>query len=250
MQYDIDTERLSMTIGIGKDRLDKDIETYVSMGKIFPFLEGKGLKVGLFGGTALNKIYFGKAQRLSYDLDIFCYSNKRTVEALKETGAKEKYTGMMPANRAAVSTRMTYGSIVLDLVDAAGKYLPEEPKTLQAVSLLYYYRALVLPFNVPSYSLELLLAEKTFAMTERNELRDIYDVWTGMGIMKDKKLYLKYIKGSARRNGINDAIGYIDLGITLMLENVEYYGKRRIETTNARGAGAMLKDIKAFIDTL
>ena len=250
MQYDIDTRQLSMTTGIGKDRLDKDIEAYVSIGRIFPFLEEKGLKVGLFGGTALNRIYFGKAQRLSYDIDVFCYSNKRTEEALKEIGAREEYARTMPANRAAVSTRMSYGGIVLDLVDASGKYIPENPKTLRAISLLYYYKALVFPLNVPSYSLELLLAEKTFAMAERNELKDIYDMWTGIGVMKDRKRYLKYIKGSARSNGIKDAIGYIDLGMRLMLENIKYYEGRRIEATNSRSAGAMLKDIKAFIDTL
>lgn len=247
MPYNFDLDKLSIELGISTERLSKNIATYGAMSELFPILEVGGCEVGLFGGTALNKIYFGKLQRLSYDLDIFASSRDKTIEVLKNAGAKMKFAGNMPVNKKSPSTRLEYKEIVIDLVEA--KKGGEKPSKIQAYDLLYYYGQLVPPVVVPSYSLEYLLASKTTALLDRNELRDIYDTWMGLKLIKDIPKYAKYLKTAAKERGVKDIVTYADYSIHNMLLNIEYYGKKQIEVTNRVSPSIMLKDIKAFLDT-
>ena len=247
MAYDLDLDRLALETGISSDRLSKNLATYGAMSTLFPMLEVSGCEVGLFGGTALNKIYFGKKQRLSYDLDIFARNADKALNALEKAGAKRKYSGIMPANLKTPSIRLEYGGIIIDLVEA--KKGGEEPAKRQAYDLLFYYGRLVPPVVVPSYSLEYLLAEKTVALLDRNELKDIYDTWIGIQLLKDAKKYLIYLKAVAKERKIKDIAAYADFHITDMLKNTEYYEGRRIETLSKAGPTLMLKGIRTFIDT-
>ena len=247
MQYDIDLNELAIRLGIDATKVRKSLATYEAMGEIFPMLEKEGCRVGLFGGTALNKIYFGKKQRLSYDLDIFVYSYQKTLRVLKKIGAKMTFSGAFPG-RKVTSARMTYKDIVLDLVPI--KKIFEEPEKLQLVDLLYYYGQLVPPIIVPSYSIEYLMAEKTFAMLDRNELKDIYDTWIGFRLLTNKRKYISYMNGIAKIRGIRDIIAYSDRQMAGMLANVEYYDKKYVDVTNQPNARMMMKDIKAFIEML
>ena len=247
MQFDFDFEELATRMGIGEDRLRKNLATYSAMSELFPLLETTGCQVGLFGGTALNKIYFGMRQRLSYDLDIFAYSYRKTLAALGEKGAQMKFEGAFPKRKGLVSARFEYNSIILDVVDAAG--IAEKPLKLQAFDLLYYYNQLVPPVVVPSYALGYLLAEKTMALLDRNELKDIYDTWNGMKLLKDVKQYVRSLRKAAKARGIKDIGMHADFQITNMLQNVGYYAKRQIEITDkSASTQEMLKDIKAFLD--
>lgn len=247
MQHNLDLDMLAIELKISTDRLSKNIATYTAMSELFPVLEVAGCEIGLFGGTAINKIYFGKRQRLSYDLDIFVYNYDKTMEVLKKNGAKIKYSGIAPMDKKAVSTRMGYRDIVLDIVNTKDEI---RPRRLQAFDLLYYYGGLLPPVVVPSYPLEYLLAEKTMALLERNELRDIYDTWTGMSLLKNTEGYARYIKKAAKARGVKDIVMYATFQITNMLQNVSYYERKEIEVSNIHpNTPAMLKDIKAFLDT-
>lgn len=247
MQYNINLDEVALTVGISTDKLEKSISTYSAMSEIFPALETAGIKTGLFGGTALNKIYFGKSQRLSYDLDIFAYTYAKTIKELERMGAKPVFEGNFPKKKGIKSTRMTYKGIVLDIVDA--KSLKEQPTKLQAFDLLYYYGQLISPTTVPSYKLEYLLAEKTMAMLDRNELKDIYDMYTGIRLLKDIKTYQKNLMAAAKRQEIKDILAYADVQMHVMLKNSGYYRNKKIEVTDKATAPEMLREIKRFMDT-
>jgi len=246
MQYNINLDEVALNVGISADKLEKSISVHSAMSEIFPALEIAGCKVGLFGGTALNKIYFGKAQRLSYDLDIFAYSYAKTIKELEGIGARTEFSGNFPKKKGINSTRMTYKSIMLDIVDA--KSLKEQPVKLQAFDLLYYYGQLISPTTVPSYKLEYLLAEKTMAMLDRNELKDIYDMYVGIQLLKEIKTYRKNLLAAAKRQGIKDILAYADMQIHIMMKNGDYYRNKEIEVTNKATALEMLREIKRFID--
>lgn len=247
MQYNFNLEELAIATGISANRLKDDISTYSAMSEIFPALEASGCETGLFGGTALNKIYFGKLQRLSYDLDIFAYSHAKTLSKLEEIGAKTEFTGSFPKRKGTASARMSYKGIILDVVDA--RLVKEKPIKLQAYGLLYYYGQLLPPISIPSYSIEYLLAEKTLALLDRNELKDIYDTYTGIMLLKDVKAYKKKLSDSAKQSGIKDVAAYAEMQIASMLKNSAYYENKKIDIMQKVTAQEMLREIKRFLDT-
>ncbi len=247
MPFNFDIDALSIETGISSEKLSKNIIVYTAMSTVFPLLEISGCEVGLFGGTALNMIYFGKKQRLSYDLDIFSYSAS-ALSILKKAGAKVKYSGMMPANMKRPSARLDYSGAVIDLVNAEKGM--EKPQKRQAYSILYYYRQLIPPVVVPSYSLEYLLAEKTMALLDRNELKDIYDTWIGCNLIEDTPKYARYLRAIAKKRDIKDIAAYADYRIAHMLNNIDYYEKKDIETINKASAFIMLKSIRTFLDAM
>ncbi len=244
MQFDLDIDRLSIEIGISSNRLSKDIETYSAISEIFPSLEVENCDVGLFGGTAINKIYFGKRQRLSYDIDIFAESPEKTLNVLKKAGATVKHTAIMPSNLKVRPTKLLYKGIVIDLVKAGRR---EVPRKMQAYDLLYYYKQLVPPIVVPSYSLEYLLAEKTMALLERNELKDVYDTWLGRSLLSNPETYVKHLKGIAKGRGVKDLEYFAGFQMANMLANIRYYENRSIEALDMASPSIMLKDIEAFL---
>jgi predicted nucleotidyltransferase component of viral defense system len=246
MQDNIELNEIALKLGMGVDKLRKDIGTYRAISEIFPMLETEECKVGLFGGTAMNKLYYGKMQRLSYDLDIFSYSYKKTVKLLDEHAAVLKYEGAFPG-RKAQSSRMMYKGIELDIVSVSNT--AEEPKKMQMTDLLYYYGQLMPPVTVPSYSLEYLLADKTITMANRNELKDIYDTWLGTKFLKDKHAYHSYLEKISKGLGIKDVHSYLDSQMTMMLSNLDYYGKKHIEVVYQPSPVLMLRDITAFLKT-
>ncbi len=247
MPNNINMNEFAIKLGISADKLGRNMAVYEAASELFPKLELAECKVGLFGGTALNKIYFGKRQRLSYDLDLFAYSYKRALKALADIGARIKYTGTFPGKKV-VSTRMTYKEVVLDIVDA--KAALEEPRKLQLIDLLYYFGQLVPPIVVPSYSIEYLMAEKTMAMSDRNELKDIYDTWAGIKLLKVPDTYLNYLKRIAKDGGVKDVIGHLKHQLANMLANAEYYDKKRVEILDQPNPRIMLREIEAFLDRL
>jgi hypothetical protein len=233
-------DEAAIRIGIASDRLREGLRTHEVMGVLFPALEVAGLEVGLYGGTALNKIYFGKRQRLSYDIDIYCVSLPGVVKAIRSLGG-EQVAGVKEKFGRNERRRLRLRGVDIDLWEAK---MPEKPAKLQAVDLLQYLGYLVQPVVVPSFSLEYLLANKTIAMADRNELKDIYDTWMGLSLIRDKRKYRRYLRAVSRERGIEDYEGYIDYQISdVMLRNLGYYEKRRIDVTEVPTTERMLREI-------
>ncbi|MBU6391203.1 MAG: nucleotidyl transferase AbiEii/AbiGii toxin family protein [Candidatus Micrarchaeota archaeon] len=248
MPYDVNIDQFALRTGINADRLRRNLETYQALAELFPLLEASRCKVGMFGGTAINKIYFGKAQRLSYDIDIFAYDYQRTIKILKENGAFAKYSAAVTWSRKVTATKMSFKDVILDVVDA--KNIAEQPAKMQAFDLLYYMGQLVPPVVVPSYSLEYLLAHKTLAMLDRHEMKDIYDMWFGIRLMKEKVAYYRELRKLAKQRKTEDLAVYTDFQLRIMISNIEYYKYKRIEVVSQPDTGIMLREIKAFMDRL
>jgi len=244
MPYNINFDELAIKTNIATDRLQNNIKTYDAMAKLFPALETEGQKVGLYGGTALNKVYFGKKQRLSYDLDIFCYSYETTLSVLKKHGATQVLAKMAPMK--IENTRFMFQDIRLDLWEVKGKPI-EAPQKREATDLLYYYNYLIPKIAIPTYSLEYLLAEKTIAMADRNELKDIYDTWTGLQILKDEAKYGRLLKLVSKKRGISDYLHYLRIQTYVINKNLDYYKEKKIDVLYQPDVGAMMKDIGAAL---
>ncbi len=119
---------------------------------------------------------------------------------------------------------------------------------MQAFDLLYYYKQLIPPIVVPSYSLEFLLSEKTIALMERNELKDIYDTWTGLKLLEDPAKYVRYLKKVAKKREIKDIAAYAKFHVESMLANIAYYKKKEVDVIDQAPTSMMLKDILAFLE--
>ncbi|MEM3181301.1 MAG: nucleotidyl transferase AbiEii/AbiGii toxin family protein [Candidatus Micrarchaeaceae archaeon] len=121
----------------------------------------------------------------------------------------------------------------------------DEDRTLQAIDLLYYLGYLVPPVVIPSFSLEYLLANKTIAMADRNELKDIYDTWMGLRIVKNMQKYRKYLRIVAKERKVPDYRHYLRYQIKeIMLQNLNYYKKRSIDVVETPSTESMLKEIE------
>ncbi len=190
MQYDL--KGLVIRTGIGEEKLRKEIEVMQALQDLFIVLGNSSQKVALFGGTALNKIYYGERQRLSYDIDIESYSLKSTKKVLSEI-----------CNRTVESpkaARFVYKNVIVDLMKA---HNIEEPQLKKAYSLLSMFGYPIASVAVPSYSLEYLLAKKTMAILSRTLNKDIYDMWVGMQLIKDKGMYVEYARKLAELEKVN-----------------------------------------------
>ncbi len=246
MPFDFDPNEIALKTGIASDRIRNNVNTYVAMSKVFPALEAAGQDVGLYGGTALNKVYFGKRQRLSYDLDIFCRDRKAAAAALEKGGARHVKSDV--AGGRGELLRMEFEGVQLDIWEV--KKWIERPAKREASDLLYYLGYLVPPVMVPTYSLEYLLAEKAVAMMDRNELKDIYDLWLGLQILKHRENFRKCLRTVARRRGIKDLKGYYAYQAATMRDGVDYYRRKAIDVVYQPPAEAMLKDVESRLPAL
>lgn len=138
------------------------------------------------GGTALNKVYLGKTQRFSEDLDF-----DLSAEGVKEvrlfcTELSEKISGYdVSGFRQVRDTLQFYCAYQTPLggkdhvrVDvAAKKIITEKPLVIKAAVSEYAQRS-VTGFYV--YSLEDLVARKLHALRTRTEGKDLYDVHSAL----------------------------------------------------------------------
>ncbi len=245
MPYNINFDRLAIATGIATDRLKAGLSTYDAMARLFPMLEVDGHEVALYGGTALNKVYFGKRQRLSYDLDIYCYSYESTLKSLRGYGAVEVPSHTF--SKGQKNSRFIFQNTRLDLWKAGGRRA-ERPAKRVAHDLLEYFNVLVPPVAVPTYSMEYLLANKTLTMAARAEVKDIYDTWIGLQLPRDDSKYQRYIRANAGAMGIKDYGFFIDSMMHTVRKNPGYYKDKRIDALHQPPVLAMVKDIAAALD--
>ncbi|MCL4391422.1 MAG: nucleotidyl transferase AbiEii/AbiGii toxin family protein [Candidatus Parvarchaeota archaeon] len=241
---ELDFEAIASRTGISTPRIKENLKTYDTMMELFPRLEAEKQLVGLYGGTAMNKIYYGKDQRLSYDIDLFCYNYPDTVKAIEKMGGVMVIARYHERGR----SKMRLKGINIDLW-AVPKKTDEMPSKKILKDLLYYYGYLIPPLAVPSYSLEYLLASKTMAMADRNMLKDIYDLWRGLKLAVDLEKYKFYIKKIGKELDI-DVFSYIPAQIAFMLKNTKYYEKESIDTTYQPPVTLMLNEVKAVLESI
>ena len=242
MEFDVD--KIAMQTGISSTRIKDDLATYSVMSELFPKLEISNQNIGLYGGTALNKIYFGKYQRLSYDIDLFSYNYKETFDFISKLGAV-----LVSKSNERERCKFRFKGVDIDIWGVKSKEILEMPEKRELFDLLYYLGYLIPPLAVPSYSLEYLMAEKTFALADRNMLKDIYDLWRGFKVLENKNRYKEYIKKIGKLNKI-DLFSYAVNQIEFMLKNIKYYRKESIDILYQPDAEIMLNEIKLSIQGL
>lgn len=203
MQYDL--KGLVIRTGIREEKLKKEIEVMQALQDLFITLGNSSQKVALFGGTALNKIYYGERQRLSYDIDIESYSFESTKRVLEKICDRT-----VESPKAA---RFVYKNVVVDLMKA---HNIEKPQLKKAYSLLSMFDYPIASVTVPSYSLEYLLAKKTMAVLSRTLNKDIYDMWVGMQLIKDDEAYEGYTRKLAELEKVD-----MEYLIGVMLHNIK-----------------------------
>lgn len=184
---------------------------------------------------ALNKIYFGERQRLSCDLDIERFD---LVKAKKLIGSISEQSVQFKK-----AARFIYKGVQIGLTKAIEM---EKPKIMNAKSLLNFFWYPIASVNVPSYSLELLMAKKAMALLSRMVNKDIYDSWTGLKLMSDKKKFSKYLELLSVEQ---------DLDIPYMLMQLRFYSNggfikdMSIDALNYPSSKIMVNDIfKEFSD--
>jgi len=241
---EFDADKIAMETGISASRVKDDLVIYSVMSELFPKFEINKQKIGLYGGTALNKIYFEKYQRLSYDIDLFSYDYKKTFDFISKLGAV-----LISKSSEKERCKFRFNGVDIDVWGLKSGGIIEKPVKKELFDLFYYLGYLIPPLVVPSYSLEYLMAEKTFALADRNMLKDIYDTWRGFKIMKDKKKYKEYIEKLGRLNSI-DLFSYTVSRISFMLKNIKYYRKERIDLLYQPDPEIMLNEIKLAIKNL
>lgn len=152
------------------------------------------------GGTALNKVYLGKTQRFSEDLDF-----DLAAEGMKEvrsfcTELAGKISGYdITEFRQVRGTLQFYCAYETPLggkdhvrVDVAAKKIITEKPVLMRPAVSEYTQRSVTGFHV--YSLEDLVARKIHALGTRTEGKDVYDVHNAlplcgkMGVAIEKML--------------------------------------------------------------
>jgi predicted nucleotidyltransferase component of viral defense system len=242
MEYDLD--RLSITTGISPSHLKDDLNTYSVMSFLFPKLEAKDQTFGLYGGTALNKIYFGKNQRLSYDIDLLCYDYKKIFQALKDFKAV-----LISSSQRIERAKFNLNGVEIDLWGIKKETAIETPEKRELVDLLHYFGYLVPSILAPSYSIEYLIAEKTIALADRNMLKDIYDTWRGLKLLEDKNKYKKYINKISERDDIS-GFPYVLSQLEFMAKNINYYKKETIDLIYQPDIELMLNEIKSYIERI
>lgn len=226
---------ISIKTGLEVDKLEKELAVIEAITPLFTALENGGQKTGLYGGTALNKIYFDAKQRLSYDLDIFCYSFNKTVTILKKIGAETRTLGNDRAG-------LYYKHVKLDLWSV--KKTSEDPKKHEVKSILSFFGYRIPTVMCPSYSLEFLLAKKTIAMASRNLLKDIYDVWTGFQLLKNRRLFFKYLDMAETEENLDSARIFREI----VGKNTDYYKDKQVDTLNHPPADVMIWDIDKWLN--
>jgi predicted nucleotidyltransferase component of viral defense system len=194
-------DKIIATIAAGTNLAPEDIQYEVDMtelsGKLFDFLKSENVKVYLFGGTALNKGFFGERQRLSRDLDIEVDKSqpfKKTILKFESCLIKAGYSNIrVNENKMSytiyVSEMGKSREIKIDLVQQQNKIKPV-PLTLH--SLLEYNGIPIKTVNVMSYPFEYLLAYKLNALARRMIYKDIYDSYTGLRLKFDRPTLVHY----------------------------------------------------------
>lgn len=209
-----------------------DIDMTKLIADLFGFVSDKKMDVVLFGGTALNRGFFGAKQRLSKDLDIMVRS-----------GGLSSLAGMISRHLGSLGYRM--GRYEVESEEPSEE--EDEPYSVKLIAATenksnieiaiyredlsfdvtyvplhsfaeYFNYPYIYPVKVPSYRLEGLLARKVYALYDRRLYKDLYDSRHGLELPLDKMRFLRnlsaitdYSKLKGVINGFDkDAIGGID----------------------------------------
>lgn len=183
----IDLTDIAVSTGIGMDLIKKEIAVCNVLPKVFMLLYNENQKCALYGGTAINKGFFEKKQRFSFDIDIECENYEKCNQILE----KKFKPHLLAKNRSFYFAEHDGVQVNIDISE---KISPEEPKMREMHSLLEFYGFPIPPIIVPSYSLEYLTASKIITFFARQTAKDAFDIFMASKHEMNHKEVKKYLE--------------------------------------------------------
>lgn len=181
---------MSLKTGINPERIGKSYDLLVAMNSLY---NSFGDKIILFGGTALNLFYFGKKQRLSYDIDIKSRNTAFVYSKLKKEHEE------LPKSDIFYRFRTKEGI----MIDLSRNYYKIKPEKLKANSIFDVTDNKLFDTWFYVYPFEVLFADKILALARRGTARDLYDVKTCMSFDYNKEYFFKTLLHLSDKNKID-----------------------------------------------
>ncbi len=177
---------ITAATGITQDKLNVEANVIERLRELFN--EPK-LDYALYGGTALNMVYFGKRQRISYDIDLKCANLEKCETEFDKIFKHDIKTPKM--HRFADKNKIN--------IDLSKKNVDAEPKRMRAESIPYHFGYTAYYADVLTYEYEVLFAEKILAFTNRGVPKDLYDVWVGKDLPFERKRLMQLLINMAHK---------------------------------------------------
>lgn len=198
MAYDNELLNLAYArTGISPASLVYDLELSSFINLFFQEISRLGIHLNVYGGTPLNRGFFGEKQRLSLDLDLAMPSSRRlnadiinVRDVIKSIGYKEVRHKLLEEGFAAYVSR---GESIIK-IEMRKRELAAKTQYITLHPVLEYYGLATVATRVPSYEFEYLLASKLHAFARRMIYRDLYDSFMGLQVAKDTGKLVKYVK--------------------------------------------------------
>ena len=194
--------------GIGMQYILKETRVFDILSKICPIILSNTVlseaKIICKGGTALNKIYLGDIQRFSedIDLDIFFRDDRSKDEKIKFiknnliAPLSSSYTIPKEARRRSIIHFRCKFKNEINMPDSVflefnvGEKITSNNKITNASSTILSLTV----DKVPVYSFHTLIAKKLKAFYERDEGKDVYDIYSSLKITNKINIIIKILE--------------------------------------------------------
>jgi hypothetical protein len=185
--------------GIGRQYILKEVRVFDIWSKICPVFLSKEITahatVICKGGTPLNKVFLGKVQRFSEDIDMDIFFKKKMERDEKIQFIKDKIIPVV-SNSYVVPKESRRKNIILFFCRFKNELEMDDNIQLEfniseartGTDEIGTARSSILPLrldNIPVYSFDTLIAKKLKAFYEREEGKDIYDLYYSLKLNKD-----------------------------------------------------------------
>jgi uncharacterized protein len=214
--------------GLGLNYISKEEKITKILNQLFILFEEK---VVLKGGTALNRVYLKDNARFSEDIDLD-YFNENKNNAIKEIEKKMKeFSDFEVAKSRLMNDTLRYDTYYINELNHKDKvqiefYLNHEKiigQTKKRIINSQLIESNSAIFNV--YSMESLISRKIVAAFNREEGKDMYDLFYSLNLKFSKKETIKIIKELCDFNKIkfNELKVKLPVKIENMMKNYKMY---------------------------
>ena len=194
---------LAASTGLSREVIIYHLDLSSLIDDLFSQITEKGVEtMHLFGGTAINRAFFGKNQRFSIDLDLN-YNGSDMGKATSELRAILGPAGYKVGKQEWMNSKHTLKRLFVEStggrragfdIDIHLKKEDAPYKRLVLHSITEYFGYMPIKTIAQSYTFEFLLAGKLFALKDRALDRDVYDTYMCLQETADYGKVRKYIE--------------------------------------------------------
>lgn len=190
MDVDLDVcKSIAIRHGLPLQFVVKEYHVFDVLGQIAGSASKNNAELIFKGGTALSKVYFGKAQRFSEDIDFDLDADIKTVMQIAKEIAKFVEGYEITEFRKVHNTVQFYCNYENKLggkdhvrVDISSKrIITSKPPNAKGATSEFVQSTVM---GVRVYEFEDLMARKMNALSDRTEGKDVYDVYVGLPLCK------------------------------------------------------------------